>query len=164
MTYFTARRLSDGLLHPPQTVPQLPTSDTGMIGNAIQVFGGSASDYELVELSQAQFDTIEASITARAYLNNETVTLKALLLSSNKAQITADGVDTATLSADSGNVNYTDNVKFTVIAPDNSVFTETIAAVAGIATTTLNSSQVGNHLITAESIEYGVKQITVEGI
>lgn len=164
MAYFTARRLSDGLLHPPQNTPQLPVSNAGMIGNAIQVFGGSTSDYELVELTQSQYDVIQASITSRAYLNNDAITLKALSFSSNKAQITADGVDAATLTADSGDVNYTGNVTFTVIAPDNSVFTETIAAVAGIATTTLNSSQVGNHLITAESIEYGVKQITVEGI
>lgn len=161
MAIYAAQRISDGLLSVITDVPSIPTN---LIDRAIAGDSGAPEDWQMITLSQQQYNDVIASYPGRAYLSDGSVTPKALALTSNKAQITADGVDSATLTANTGDASYTGNVRFTVTAPDGTILTEDVSAIAGVATTTMTTTQVNAHTVKAECIEFGSDEITVEGI
>lgn len=161
MPIFSAQRISDGLLSVITDVPSIPTN---LIDRAIAGDSGAPEDWQIITLSQQQYSDALLASPGRAYLSDGSVTPKALALTSSDAQITADGVDSATLTANTGDASYTGNVRFTVTAPDGTILTEDVVAVAGVATTTMMTTQVDNHTVKAESIEFGSDEITVEGI
>lgn len=164
MPGITAKRLSDNLLYYADNPPNLPDDDgVSVISNAVRAMGGIGSDWTFTELTQQQYlDMVGQS--GRAYLIDGSIVIKELALTSNKAQITADGVDSATLTADTGDASYTGDVRFTVTAPNGNVITEDVACVAGVATTTMTTTQVDMHAVKAECVEFGRDEITVEGI
>lgn len=161
MTAYGTRRLSDGLI---SSVTDVPNPPSNLIQRAIDGDGGIFGDWEQLILSNVQVSEIEAANGGRAYLNNDAISIKSLVLSSNKSQITANGIDSAAITANTGDNSYTGQVKFTVTAPDGTIAIESVNAVAGVATTTLTTTQVANHVIRAECVEFGYKEIVVEGI
>lgn len=161
MPIYAAQRISDGLL---SVITDVPAPPTNLIDRAIAGDGGDMQDWQVIALSQQQYNDVIASYPGRAYLSDGSVAPKTLTLTSNKAQITADGVDSATLTANTGDASYTGNVKFTVTAPNGTIFTEDVAASAGVATTAMTTTQVDNHAAKAESIEFGSDEIAIEGI
>lgn len=160
MAIFAALR-NDGLLSVATEVLYQPTN---LIQRAIDGDGGIATNWQVVTLTEQQYEAVKATYPGRAYLSGGNVTAKSLALSSNKAQITADGIDSATLTADTGDVSYTGNVEFTVTAPDGTVLTENVACIAGVASTSMTTTQVDMHNVKAECVEFGSDEITVEGI
>lgn len=161
MPIFAAQRISDGLL---SVVTDVPSEPSNLLQRAIDGDGGILADWQLITLSSQQYNGVTSAYPGRAYLVDGAITAKSLNLTSNKAQITADGIDSATLTANTGDASYTNNVEFTVIAPDGTITTEIIAAVAGVATTTITTTQVDSHTIKAECVEFGNDEITLEGI
>lgn len=161
MPIFAAQRIADGLISVATDVPNLPTN---LIQRAIDGDGGITENWQGITLTDQQYDAVKAAYPGRAYLAGGNITAKSLALTSNKAQITADGVDSATLTANTGDASYTGNVEFTVIAPNGTVLTENVACIAGVATTTMTTTQVDMHTIKAECIEFGSDEIAVEGI
>lgn len=165
MPYISAKRLSDNLLYPPQRPKQLPADNgAAMISNAISAFGGTAQDYEFIELSSQQYAAIMAAQPGRAYLVNDEIVAKTMTLNSNKATITANGTDTATITADTGDANYTGAIRFTLIPPTGDPLVSTVNAVAGVAQEAVTTQQVDEHVIRVESVEFGVKELTIKGV
>lgn len=161
MPIYAAQRISDGLL---SVITDVPAPPSNLIDRAIAGDSGDMQDWQMIPLSQQQYNDVIASYPGRAYLSDGSVTPKTLTLTSNKAQLTADGVDSATLTANTGDASYTGNVRFTVTVPDGTILTEDVSAIAGVATTTMTTTQVDNHTVKAESIEFGSDEIAIEGI
>jgi hypothetical protein len=165
MPAISVRRISDNLLYVADYPPNLPklSEQTICIENAVRALGGVAADWQFITLNDAQYHAMEGQM-GRAYLQGGNIVIKSMNLSSDKASIAADGVEAATISADVGDANYTGEVKFTVIAPDGSSSSSTVNAVAGIAVDTVTTEQADTHIIRAECVEFGVAEITLEGV
>lgn len=159
MIYVALR--NDGLL---SVMTDVPFEPDNLVERAIAGDGGIAANWQVITLTNEQYDQVRAASPARAYLNGGIITSKGLILSSNKTQITANGVDSATLTATASDPAYTGSVTFTVIAPNGDTVQETVSAVAGVATTTLTTNQVDEHRITAQTINFGSDDLAVEGI
>lgn len=164
MPAFTAVRTSDNLLYVPDAAPNLPADGGAAVRqNAAAALGGAIGDWEFLELTDVQYAAMRGQ-QGRAYLSGESITIKAMTLTSSAPTLTADGATTVTLTADTGDASYAGNITFTVTAPDGSTGSETVQAAAGQAQTTLSTTQVGNHSVRAECVEFGVKETTVEGV
>lgn len=161
MATFAAIRNIDGLLSAVTEVPNLPSN---IIQRAIDGDGGIESDWQVVELSTEQATAVQDAYPSRSYLSEGSLTTKSLTLTSNKTQIVADGVDSAILTADTGDIEFAGDIKFHAVAPNGDSVTDTVTAVAGVASTTIVTNQVDMHTITAETVDFGSDSIIVEGI
>lgn len=161
MATFAAIRISDGLLSAVTEVPNLPSN---IIQRAIDGDGGIESDWQVVELSTEQAAAVQDAYPSRSYLSGGNLTTKTLNLTSNKTQIIADGVDSATLTAETGDPDFTGIIQFYAVAPNGDSVNDIVTAVAGVASTTIVTNQVDMHTITAETVDFGSDTVTVEGV
>lgn len=70
MPVFAAKRLSDGFLG---TVTQVPNMPSNLIERAIEGYGGSSDDWEIVVLSNEQYDDLAEHWDHTLYLTDETI-------------------------------------------------------------------------------------------
>ncbi len=86
------------------------------------------------------------------------------LLSVDKSEIINDGVDAVTITCDLEDANLTDEIRWSVIAPDGSIQTDVEFAVYGVDTWVLTTSHIGVHKVVVETDFYGTSFITFKGI
>jgi hypothetical protein len=168
-----ARRKTDGLLTWAQVSPQAP-DQSAIIQKGINSFGGVADDWEYIELSDEQYQSMRAAMPGRAFLTLSTdpegiVTAELAVkaapgLSSDKAQIEDDGIDEATITFEVGAASFSGDVSFTISAPDGSQQTIVKTAAAGVASVSLTTLLTGAIVIDARAEDFGDGVIVVEGI
>jgi len=164
MIYACTRRKADGLLTGVQSSPGMP-DPVAPINNAIIAFGGIFSDWELVELSQADYDTIIAALPGRSFIIADELSSKsAPTIGADKTQIEDDGVDVATVTFNVGDVDYIGDVTWKVNDPEGEIITETEAMVAGVATLAITTTLIGTITVQAETVAHGVGLIEIEGM
>jgi hypothetical protein len=133
------------------------------INNAISVFGGVADDWELVILTEAQYEEIIAGMPGRPCLVGESLTIATPPeVSLSNGTVQADGVATITLTVTIP--DYAGPVKVTIAPPTGASTTETLTAVAGVASDAISTDYEGLHSITIETELQGVAFASFEGI
>jgi hypothetical protein len=85
-------------------------------------------------------------------------------LSTDKTQIENDGVEAVTITCDLGDLTATDEIRWSVTAPDGSVTQTTANAVDGVSVWQLTTSHQGGHSVRVETDRFGWAQIEFEGV
>ena len=85
-----------------------------------------------------------------------------LSISTDKAQITSDGVDTATIIATLADNTSTETLTLTVDDGTNPSTDYPISCVAGVATFGFSSTLAGTYTVTAKSTLYGQNSVSME--
>jgi hypothetical protein len=160
MIYSTARRKSDGLLTWPAAGPNI--QGAAALDNAVLALGGTAADWELVELTEAQHSNILAG-TGRAFLVAGALTIAtppAAALSA--ATVENDGVAEITLTVTIP--SYAGPVKVEIYPPTGEKISSTLTAVAGVASETISTEQEGAHRVMVETEAAGVAWVEFSGV
>ncbi|HEX3053226.1 MAG TPA: hypothetical protein VHP83_21385 [Aggregatilineaceae bacterium] len=167
MIFTCLKRIVDGLLTWPDVAPEhtLDEDQARRQTEAASLFGGTAADYTFIELSPAQYAAVVAAMPGRSFLIDGAVISKLPpTLTANKSTVIADGVDTATITAQVSDPACTDILKWTVYVPDGSLVQGQENLIAGAAVLELQTSALGLHRISAESEQWGIAASAVEGI
>jgi len=85
-------------------------------------------------------------------------------LSLDKAQIANDSADTITVTCDLGDPDAVDEIRWQVIAPDDSAIDALDNAVNGVASWQLTTSFEGTHTVRVETDAFGWAEISFEGV
>lgn len=83
-----------------------------------------------------------------------------LIITTNKAQITANGTDTATITVTVHDTTVAHAISFTV----NNGAPVVVNTVSGVATLPITTTLIGNYIVTATSDLYGTNAVTVMGV
>jgi hypothetical protein len=160
------RRVSDGLLADIQQGPGLLEDTASRIQNSINQFGGGAGDWQALEVPEnlwvninplaRQFGTLtDGAITA---ISQSTPPFASL----SNGTVQADGIATITLTVIIP--GYAGPVKVTIAPPSGSSTTETLTAVAGVASDAISTDYEGLHSVVAETELQGVAFASFEGV
>jgi hypothetical protein len=164
MMYRATKRISDGILTWGDEVPTLGDEATEQT-NAVIMFGGVPSDYELIELTPEQFAALRAAMPARSKLVGGVLTSATPITTGlSAATVEADGVATITLSVDTHDASYGGAVTVNVTPPDGGAASATLTASAGLASTTISTNQVGVHQVAVETVLHGLAFTSFEGV
>ncbi len=85
-------------------------------------------------------------------------------LGANKTEIANDSTEQILIACDLGDTFATDEIRWTVTAPDGTVIPATDNAIAGQDNWMLTTSHVGTHLVRVETDRFGSAEITFEGV
>lgn len=167
MNYHGYRNQAGALVGIMQT-PGLPTEaeKTAEVSKLTTAYGGT---WQWVELTLSQFNTalgIYRQNKAAVIVGGEVTAAGPPEISTDKMQILANGNDTATITFDVNDANYSGAGRYWINPPEanspqvngNLIFT------GGVASKTLATNQVGIHQIECDVIGYGRAEITVEGV
>lgn len=116
---------------------------------------------------KAEYDAAYGAYQAGAYVENNGGSIDIYGppdLSADKSEIANDGVDTITITCDLGDAAATDEIRWSVIAPDGSVIEEVDNAVAGVDTWQITTSHVGTHTVRVETDYFGWAEKVFEGV
>lgn len=167
MNYHGYRNQTGALVGIMQT-PALPTEaeKTAEVNKLTTAHGGT---WQWVELTLTQFNTalgIYRQNQAAVIVGGEVTAAGPPEVSTDKVQILANGTDTATLTFDVNDANYNGAGRYWINPPESNSpqVNGNLVFSAGIATKTLATNQVGNHIIECDVIGYGRAEITVEGV
>lgn len=115
----------------------------------------------------AEYDVAYAAYQAGAYVENVGGIIGVYgppSLSADKTEIANDGVESITVTCDLGDAVATDEIRWSVTAPDGSVINEVDNAVAGVDSWQLTTSHVGVHTVAVETDYFGWAEILFEGV
>lgn len=116
---------------------------------------------------KADYDAALAAHNDGAFIGNENgvIVIRQISdLSADKSELENDGADSATITADVADASFTGQITWRVIAPDGTESIETEAMSAGQATLLVTTTQEGSHSVSAEVVDYGSKQIEIQGV
>lgn len=167
MAYHGYRNEAGVLIGIMQT-PGLPTEDekTAEVNKLTTAYGGT---WQWVELTISQFNTalgIYRQNQAAVIVGGEVTAAGPPEISTDKMQILADGTDTATITFDVNDANYSGAGRYWINPPETSSpeVSGALVFVGGVATKTLATAQIGIHQIACDVVGYGRAEFTVEGI
>jgi hypothetical protein len=148
--YAAARRLADGLLTGMQSSPKSPDPDT-MIAK-----GGSAPEWEYVELTQQQYNAVIAALPGRSFMNDD------IISSAVPPQLTSEvtGAGEVTVSCDVGDVAYNGAISWECIAPDGIAHKASGTATDGIEVWIIQTGQIGTYSVRVDVELFGFAEIT----
>jgi hypothetical protein len=160
--YSSAKRITDGLLTSVVNSPNIQ-DEAAAIANAVVAIGGVAADWQLVELTSEQYQAVMAGLPGRPFLVAGVVTTATPPgVSLSNGTVQADGIATITLTVTIP--GYAGPVKVTINPPSGSSTTETLTAVAGVASDAISTDYLGLHSITVETTLQGVAFASFEGV
>lgn len=167
MIYLGMKQDNSGILMNIRAVYVLP-DDAAQLAEEItmaQSFGGTWQGVQLTPDQYAQALLILRQCRQPKFLNGEIIGSTKMQISSDKASIQANDIDTATLTVDVGDAAHTGNITLVVQTPESDGDLQSVVAcVAGVATETLTTEQVGTHIVRAQSFEFGTVEIQIEGV
>lgn len=156
-----ARRIADNLVVSVDDTPNLPSVPLTIPAN----YGGAVEDYEVIEVTSQQAAQIQANFPAKSTLIEGVVAARALPeISTDNTEIQDTGADVATITVTVTDNTHTGKIWWTVDMPEGQQMREEENMVAGIATLTLTTEQIGVHKITADVMAFGQVSIEVEGV
>ena len=115
---------------------------------------------------KAQYETAYAAYQNGAYVENvagEIVISGPPALSVDSEQIDNDGLDSLTVTCDLGDAQASDEIRWSVRAPDGSVSEAQENAVNGVDSWELTTSHEGRHTVRVETDRFGWAEISFEG-
>ena len=116
---------------------------------------------------KAEYDAAYAAYQAGAYVENNGGSIDSYGppgLSADKTEIANDSLDAVTITCDLGDAGSTDEIRWSVTAPDGSVINEVDNAVSGVDSWQLTTSHIGTHTVLVETDYFGWAEITFEGV
>lgn len=167
MKYIAMKRNTDNILFNVRAVPILP-SDAEQATEEAAMLSINGGTWEGVELTADQFMQAFAILRQGRrpkHVDNEIIGNAKMQISTDKASIQADDTDVVTITVNTGDAAYTGNITFIITTPESSGDLQSVVAcVAGVATETITTEQLGTHTIRAESVEFGVVEIAFTGV
>lgn len=159
-------QLSTGLLADVQSSTSMPRATTARILNAIEEFGGTPADWQVVTLPSGAI----LNPLARQYAAMEDGAVVEIIqttppiLSQDAAHVIADGVTQVTFTLDTGEAAYTGPVNWRVTSPDGIVYNEAGAAVDGVDTWAFAITCPGEWLVVASTPAHGTARCALIGL
>lgn len=167
MKYIAMKRDTDNVLFNVRAVPVLP-SDAEQATEEAAMLLINGGTWEGVELSADQYMQAIAILRQGRrpkHVDGEIIGNAKMQISSDKASIQANDIDAVTITVNTGDAAYTGNIKFIITTPESSGDLQSVVAcVAGVASETITTEQIGTHTVRAESVEFGAVEITFAGV
>lgn len=150
-----------GLIVSYQETPALPSIPATIATN----FGGAIEDYEVVEITPQQAAQIQANYPAKSTLIEGEIAARTLpQIEADKTQIQGTGADAVAITVTVTDNAHAGKIWWTAGMPEGQQMREEENMVAGAATLTLTTEQLGMHKVTADVMEWGQVTIEIEGI
>lgn len=130
--------------------------------NVIPNYGGVHDDYSFVKISDARESERAGKPFGWVLENGMPAGIELMFVSVDKDQITADGIDTATITITVENTNSTEDIEF--YAEDGTLIA-TVSCINGSAELPITATTPGEIVITVKSVEkYGQSQVRIEAV